>query len=98
MPDSIVTVNVTFKPRVDKDTGRMSGFELEADGFHPTLAARTGDEQTSFWEFDIAHKASGYQTHVIFPWTVSLDVLETLVFREMLRLNHAVFVLSKLRK
>lgn len=69
---------IRFRKTFDKDSGCMSGFELDADGFIPTWAYLTDG-----WEFDIVHKETGIDSHVILPYTQSTDLLETLLRGEL---------------
>ena len=74
---------IRFRKQFDKDTGCMSGFELDADGFIPTWAYLTGDEKKCYWEFDIVHKKSNIDSHVSIPWTTSVDLIETILRNEL---------------
>ena len=66
-----------YRYRILRDSDGDASIEMKVHGFHPTWAYATGDEESAFWEFDLA-SLDGFDMHMSIPYKLNPDLIETL--------------------
>lgn len=84
------------EPRFVYDEKRDCVFISGIPGFYDTDAYRTGDESSDSWELDLSSH-EGLDGHIVFPYTVSMDLFESRLHKEVDRLWNVSLLLQKYR-